>query len=284
MDRFNAALATVQATLPHLQPAESQFIRAVAEHETNYGRGWKVSGVGSHNWGAITGRGPAGSFQHKDSRPDPRTGKIITYTTDFAAYHDDAEAARALAAMLLTPSVRRQLSMGTMLGAVAAQYRQGYFTTLKARGEDAVRSYFMSLALPLIGDKPGALPRLLSATKELTAFRDAPTARPPSDDDIRRVWDDIIGVPGTKVARFQRIMRTDQSPQPSPPPPQTGLPRQPVPGGQSPLLASAGAAAGQEYMLIPAAAARNPLHSGAVAYTATFHPQQGWTPWRVQKG
>lgn len=69
--------------------------------ETHWGSGWDgTAGAGSHNWGAETGTGDAGSFEHRDSRPgDPSKGEpaVVQYVTHFAAYPDDVSAALGLA-------------------------------------------------------------------------------------------------------------------------------------------------------------------------------------------
>lgn len=89
-------------SLPGMTPRLSLLTRAVARLETFYGQGWKESGVGSHNWGAITGRYKGQSFTHKDSRYDEKTKTNIPYTTHFRSYPSDTEGAADLARLLDT--------------------------------------------------------------------------------------------------------------------------------------------------------------------------------------
>lgn len=83
----------------------SLLTRVVSYFESNYGRGWSGAGVGSHNWGAITGKYKGQAFQHKDSRPELQpdgTTKQVEYTTDFRKYPSDEEGAADVARLLST--------------------------------------------------------------------------------------------------------------------------------------------------------------------------------------
>ena len=104
-------------------PAESLFVRAVSWGESQYGTGWKPPGVGSHNWGAIIGKGDAGSFEYQD-----KLANGTVYTTDFAKYSSDTVGAKALAHLLLKPNVTDALSNGDVTEAVAAQINENHYT------------------------------------------------------------------------------------------------------------------------------------------------------------
>jgi hypothetical protein len=47
--------------------AEAQLAQAVGAIESSYGQGWKGTGKGSNNWGAVQTKGPG--FSYQDSRP-----------------------------------------------------------------------------------------------------------------------------------------------------------------------------------------------------------------------
>lgn len=116
-----------------LTPAEGQFVRMVAWHETNYGQGWKAGeGAGSFNMGAITTTKPGPlDFQHKDSRND--TGQVITYTTWFKGYPSFEAGMQGLAMFLLKPNVKAALAKNDFRGAVQAMYDNHYFLGIHAR-------------------------------------------------------------------------------------------------------------------------------------------------------
>lgn len=78
----------------------SLLVRAIARLETHYGDAWEGTGVGSNNWGAVTGEGDAGSFEHSDSRWDPELGQVVPYVTRFRRYASPTEGASDLAVVL----------------------------------------------------------------------------------------------------------------------------------------------------------------------------------------
>jgi hypothetical protein len=107
-----------------LTEAERQYVLAVARGEGYYGLGWKPGeGAGSHNWGAVQGVGPAGSFQHLDHHADG-----TPYHTAFKAYHNDDEGFQDMARILLKPNVKAALNgSGSLHDAVYAQHSNHYF-------------------------------------------------------------------------------------------------------------------------------------------------------------
>lgn len=132
---------------------ESKLIRYMAWHETNYGAGWKEGqGAGSHNMGAITTSAPNElSFQHTDSKFDPKTHKIVTYTTYFAGYETDYDGLNALKNIVLKQDVRDCLANDDWLGAITNVYNHHYFLGLHshetAEGNAAnVNDYFNALS------------------------------------------------------------------------------------------------------------------------------------------
>lgn len=116
-----------------LTPNESMFVRSVAWHETNYGRGWKPGqGAGSFNMGAITTTTPGPpNFQHGDSRND--TGQIIKYVTWFKGYPSFDEGMKGLANFLLKPNVKAAIKNGDFAAGAKAMYDNKYYLGVHQR-------------------------------------------------------------------------------------------------------------------------------------------------------
>ncbi len=133
---------------------ESKLIRYMAWHETNYGADWKEGqGAGSHNMGAITTTKPDElSFEHTDSKFNPQTGKVETYSTWFAGYKTDYEGLDALKRLVLRQDVKDCLANDDWLGAITDVYNHHYFMGLHshetAEGNAAnVNDYFNALSM-----------------------------------------------------------------------------------------------------------------------------------------
>jgi len=132
---------------------ESKLIRYMAWHETNYGAGWKPGqGAGSHNMGAITTTRPdALSFEHTDSKFNPKTGKVEEYTTYFAGYETDYDGFSALKNLVLKPEVRAALSTDDWGAAVTDIYENHYFMGLHSHvtpegNAQNINDYFNALS------------------------------------------------------------------------------------------------------------------------------------------
>ena len=147
---------------------ESLFERCVAWHETGYSGGWGPpkapdGGEGSWNMGAVTTPHPdALSFCHKDSRFDPRFGKVVVYTTWFAGYESAAKGFEGLRDVLMRPNVKAALATGDFLGAVSAMYDNGYFLGLHTHASvegdrDNIEDYYKGVvgALAVIAKETG---------------------------------------------------------------------------------------------------------------------------------
>ena len=110
--------------------SEVQILQAIGALETSYGFGWKSSGVGSFNMGAIT----AGSswrgktFAHRDSYPD-KHGKNIWYTIDFRSYPDAASGWKDLAKIMYEdrPSVLEAATAEDTYEVSVAMYETVYY-------------------------------------------------------------------------------------------------------------------------------------------------------------
>jgi hypothetical protein len=126
-----------------LSPVESLFVRAVAWHETNYGQGWKPGeGLGSNNMGAITTANPDDlSFEHVDSRFDPKKGKVVQYTTWFKGYPDADSGFRDLEHTVLRDNVKEALARSSVDDAVDAMYDNSYFKGVHPDRESNVADY-----------------------------------------------------------------------------------------------------------------------------------------------
>lgn len=138
--------------IPGLEPIDSLFVRMVAFFETNYGRGWKGAGVGSHNWGAITfaPRGEAseecaGGFAHEDSRFDPKAGKVVRYVTCFRSYPSDEAGAADVARVALKGNVREAIRTGRVSAGAAAMFANKYFTGIKPTPDENIAAYTAAL-------------------------------------------------------------------------------------------------------------------------------------------
>lgn len=90
---------------PDLTEPERHFGLQIARVETNYGNAWTGDAVGSNNWGAVQGTGPAGYFIHQDTHADGRT-----YTTKFKKYNSPEEGWLDVVRYALKPNVRQVLN------------------------------------------------------------------------------------------------------------------------------------------------------------------------------
>lgn len=120
------------------RPVEALLIQAVAELETNCGRGWReVQDYGggrkrecpgasrSNNWGAIQARPGQPSFPCADTHQD---GRI--YAQAFRAYPSPVEGARDLVRHLgpsLRPDSWAAIQRGDLEGLSRAMYRERYY-------------------------------------------------------------------------------------------------------------------------------------------------------------
>jgi peptidoglycan hydrolase-like protein with peptidoglycan-binding domain len=118
---------------PELTEAEREYALLVCRHESFYGRATSPPAwVGSKNWGAVKGTGPAGYILADDEQPQMK----------FRRYNTDDEGWADVVRILLKPSVREALKRGDGTAAVTAQRANGYFTAPLASYHAAlVRNY-----------------------------------------------------------------------------------------------------------------------------------------------
>lgn len=137
------ALETVELVDPTLSKAESQALRAVAAHETQYGTGWEQGhGAGSNNMGAImTGETAetCSGFTHGDSNPDkPFTGCFKVYSTPEKGWAD-------LIRVMLKSNVRTAANRGDLRGVAAAMFDNHYYTGTSHDPNTNIERYFSAL-------------------------------------------------------------------------------------------------------------------------------------------
>jgi peptidoglycan hydrolase-like protein with peptidoglycan-binding domain len=146
------ASAVVKRALPAISEAERQYLVTVARGEGFYGKGWgsdPARGAGSNNWGAVQGKGDAGSFQHIDHHADG-----TAYTTAFKRYGSPEKGAVDMARILLKANVAAALRAGDLEGAVKAQHSNGYFELSPDKYLAAVRQNYGILLANLPDWKP----------------------------------------------------------------------------------------------------------------------------------
>ena len=147
-----------------LAPIERLAVRLVAKRETGYGAGWDAQhkpapraelGAGSNNMGAVTttSTDPANFFEHKDSRFDPKLGKVVEYVAKFSRHTTPEGGFRELAHVLLfnpgttqrRENVSRALALGSLLELATAMRMNRYFIGTKPIPE-AIEEYRSALA------------------------------------------------------------------------------------------------------------------------------------------
>jgi len=125
--------------------AEIQAVQAVALLETGYGRGWKGTGRGSNNWGAITTTRPDSlSFEHRDSRRDAGTGEIVEYVTWFRGYPSPVDGAADLVSVMYVrrPSVLEAAKAADLYGVSRELRETSYYLGTAPTREGQIGSHF----------------------------------------------------------------------------------------------------------------------------------------------
>lgn len=176
------AAQLVYRALPSHDPDERLLIQALGRHESSYGAGWKGDGIGSNNWGAVTGVGPAGSFQYRDSRYDANTGKVIEYVTSFRKYPTPESGIQDAANIALRANVRQALRQGDLYSAVAAMRDNRYFLGTVPR-DQAIEAYYKRLRNYVRNIVPAAVaayPNVLRAPKYVATANSEGTRLLPS--------------------------------------------------------------------------------------------------------
>lgn len=155
---------------------EAQCEQAVGFLETNYCQSWKGPGVGSCNWGAEQGVGPAGFFTYTDTHPNA-DGTSKPYTAKFQKFHSESEGAETLTAdvymhhnrgTLVLPFAKNGDTLSFSGGLHASGYYEGFGATIVERIEhhhQAVLHACRLMALELGEPMPdGSAPEPLPAS------------------------------------------------------------------------------------------------------------------------
>lgn len=152
-----AAYEAAKRALPSLKEPAIQYLVTVARGEGFYGSGWGnpsaktieeskkhgltgYEGKGSNNWGAVQGKGSAGSFPHVDYHRDGSA-----YVNPYKKYATSEDGAKDMAMILLKSNVLNALSNGDLEGAVMAQHSNGYFELDPKKYLEAVRRNYAQL-------------------------------------------------------------------------------------------------------------------------------------------
>lgn len=165
----STAWAKVRRALPNHTIPEQLVVLLIGALESSYGRA--PSFGDSRNWGAVTGAGPAGFFEHKDSRYDAKTGKVIHYTTKFKKYATDDQAIQDVARIALKPETRSAANARSLHGVSSAMYDQKYYLGTQPR-DKAILSHAKLLT--------SLAQRALPSVPELRIFFSSQPATPAS--------------------------------------------------------------------------------------------------------
>lgn len=116
---------------PDLTEGQIQYALSVARGEGFYGKGWKGEGVGSKNWGAVQGTGPAGSFHTTDHHADGSAyvGKFKRYNTDEEGFADMADILfrGGKRGKIGAQEIKDAIARGSLKDATIAQRANGYY-------------------------------------------------------------------------------------------------------------------------------------------------------------
>lgn len=160
IDAYNIALSAA----PEMSEAERQYALTVARGESGYGN-WKPSqktieisqkfgltgfeGVGSNNWGAVQGKGSAGSFPHVDHHADGKP-YVAQYQKNLTPEEGFLRTARTLygggkRGALGAEAIKSALAKGSLREAVFAQHANGYFELNPEKYLEAVLRNYAAL-------------------------------------------------------------------------------------------------------------------------------------------
>lgn len=169
----------------------TRILGAIAFIETQYGQGWKGSGKGSHNWGAIQ----AGSswkgetFEYVDTHPLP-DGTSQTYRVAFRKYPNDADGAKDLirVAYVNRPSVLEAAERGDVYEVSKHLYLTHYYEGFGKTSNDRIKNHYRAL------DK--AYQAILKAEQPLLkpVIRRGSGYYSDEERDYVREWQRFIGV------------------------------------------------------------------------------------------
>lgn len=165
---------------------EAQAAQLVGWLESHYGRGWRSSGVGSNNWGAIQGGiasgscspntpppvcAPGAGFLHGDTQPQP-DGSSKHYMCCYRVYPTEEAGAADLIRVMYggkRERVRQAAARGDLEGVSREMYDTGYYQGFGATREQRIAGHHkrMKRDLPRIAEAAGFAPAFNGAGGEL---------------------------------------------------------------------------------------------------------------------
>lgn len=135
-------------------PAAYQAAQAIARLETFYGKAWKGTGIGSHNWGAVQSGRPQdgvcpGGFLYTDTRPNS-DGTSTPYSVCFKSYDTDALGCAGFLSVLLTGHIGQYVDTvirsGSAFAVATAMHSGGYFEGYGATVQERINHYASAIA------------------------------------------------------------------------------------------------------------------------------------------
>lgn len=123
LDVIEAAYVSLYDSKP--EPVEARQLAALAWIETNYGMGWKGSGRGSNNWGAVqvSCKSDKPKFTSRDTHSDG-----TKYVACFRSYLTPVEGARDMIRIATkTPEEKAAFKSGSSKKIAEAMFKAGYY-------------------------------------------------------------------------------------------------------------------------------------------------------------
>jgi hypothetical protein len=166
-DIVNEAFQRVMGRAP--TPAERQIVLAVSNLESGYGRGWKGSGAGSHNWGAVQTRNEmTPQFQYRDSSAEG------SYVIGFKVYRDDVGGAADVVRLLFKSDRKQQMpdedrAQRTLGGEIAGPGRGELIEQAAQQGDTTAFSRAMWYTTYFEGRSPDFVKNIKSHAKGIQA-------------------------------------------------------------------------------------------------------------------
>ena len=181
---------------------EARMVHAVAELETNFGRGWKGAGVGSNNLGAVQAPGcPAGeSFAYTDTHPND-DGTSTRYQICFRTYPTLQAGAEHLIKIMLRGSMPVAMRRRSELAVSAAMYLNGYYEGFGADEDDRIVNHYIALIkadariAAALGEAPPKAAKIILPEQAMR-----PTLRFGSTGEAVREWQRILNLAGHEIA------------------------------------------------------------------------------------
>lgn len=188
-----AAYDVAVRAAPAMPEAHRRYALSVARGEGFFGLGWAhpsvqtlkdsaafglsgFEGTGSNNWGAVQGKGDAGSFMHVDYHANG-----TPYVNPYRKYLSREGGFLDMARTLLKPNVTAALDRGDVHGAVFAQHDNHYFELAPEEYFKAVRQNYAQLAANLDWQAlpgPAAVPPSVVPVPEKKSLATEPPSSP----------------------------------------------------------------------------------------------------------